>query len=116
MFGFECQSWTKDGGVVVATAAARDGKFGLAVATTVPGERPMRELVGKRENVVFSCGVHPLNPDEAYYVEELRLLAAEDEVVARGETGLDSFYTPDTTIPHHTCFIHTIPICRPFRK
>ncbi len=35
--------------------------------------------------MVFSCGVHPLNQDEVYN-EELRLLAAEDDVVAMGET------------------------------
>ncbi|QUJ08165.1 hypothetical protein KCP77_16715 [Salmonella enterica subsp. enterica] len=46
-----------------------------------------RELVGKRDVWSFSCGVHPLNRDEAYDVEELRLLAAEDDVVAMGETG-----------------------------
>jgi Tat protein secretion system quality control protein TatD with DNase activity len=44
----------------------------------------------------FSCGVHPLNQDEEYDVEELRKLAAEDGVVAMGETGLDYFYTPET--------------------
>lgn len=76
---------------MLAKAAARDVKFCLAVATTLPGYRHMRELVGKRDNVVFSCGVHPLNQDEVYDVEELRLLAAEDDVVAMGETGLDYF-------------------------
>ena len=59
-------------------------KFCLAVATTLPGYRTMRELVGVRDNVVFSCGVHPLNQDEAYDVEELRRLAAEEGVVAMG--------------------------------
>ena len=61
------------------------------VATTLPGYRSMRELVGERDNVVFSCGVHPLNQDEAYDVEDLRRLAAEEGVVAMGETGLDYF-------------------------
>jgi TatD DNase family protein len=37
--------------------------------------------------------VHPLNQDEAYDVEDLRRLAAEEGVVAMGETGLDYFYT-----------------------
>lgn len=57
------------------------------MATTLPGYRSMRELVGERDNVVFSCGVHPLNQDEAYDVEDLRRLAAEEGVVAMGETG-----------------------------
>lgn len=89
--GLDYQSLHKDVDDVLAKAAARDVKFCLAVATTLPGYRHMRKLVGKRDNVVFSCGVHPLNQDEAYDVEELRLLAAEDDVVAMGETGLDYF-------------------------
>lgn len=78
---------------MLAKAAARDVKFCLAVATTLPGYRSMRELVGERDNVVFSCGVHPLNQDETYDVEDLRRFAAEEGVVAMGETGLD-YFTP----------------------
>lgn len=47
----------------------------------------MRDLVGERDNVVFSCGVHPLNQNDPYDVEDLRRLAAEEGVVALGETG-----------------------------
>lgn len=46
----------------------------------------MRDLVGERDNVVFSCGVHPLNQNDPYDVEDLRRLAAEEGVVALGET------------------------------
>ena len=85
--GLDYQSLHNDVDDVLAKAAARDVKFCLAVATTLPGYRAMRELVGVRDNVVFSCGVHPLNQDEAYDVDELRRLAAEEGVVAMGETG-----------------------------
>ncbi|EAT2898877.1 metal-dependent hydrolase [Salmonella enterica] len=114
--GLDYQSLHKDVDDVLAKAAARDVKFCLAVATTLPGYRHMRELVGKRNNVVFSCGVHPLNQDEAYDVEELRLLAAEDDVVAMGETGLDYFYTPETKIRQQASFIHHIQIGRELHK
>lgn len=114
--GLDYQSLHKDVDDVLAKAAARDVKFCLAVATTLPGYRHMRELVGKRDNVVFSCGVHPLNQDEAYDVEELRLLAAEDDVVAMGETGLDYFYTPETKIRQQASFIHHIQIGRELHK
>ncbi|MFY3768212.1 TatD family hydrolase, partial [Escherichia coli] len=90
--GLDYQSLHKNVDDVLAKAAARDVKFCLAVATTLPGYRSMRELVGERDNVVFSCGVHPLNQDEAYNIEDLRRLAAEEGVVAMGETGLDYFY------------------------
>lgn len=114
--GLDYQSLHKDVDDVLAKAAARDVKFCLAVATTLQGYRHMRELVGKRDNVVFSCGVHPLNQDEAYDVEELRLLAAEDDVVAMGETGLDYFYTPETKIRQQASFIHHIQIGRDLHK
>lgn len=82
--GLDYQTLHKNVDDVLAKAAARDVKFCLAVATTLPGYRSMRELVGTRDNVVFSCGVHPLNQDEAYEVETLRTLAAEEGVVAMG--------------------------------
>ena len=97
---------------MLAKAAARDVKFCLAVATTLPGYRGMRELVGQRRDVVFSCGVHPLNQDEAYEVETLRTLAAEEGVVAMGETGLDYFYTPETKAQQQTSFRDHIRIGR----
>ncbi len=52
----------------------------------------MRELVGKRNEVNALRRASVRNQDEVYDVEELRLLAAEDDVVAMGETGLDYFY------------------------
>jgi len=76
---------------VLEKAAARDVKFCLAVATTLPGYRAMREMIGERNNVAYSCGVHPLNQDEAWDVEQLRQLAADPRVVAMGETGLDYY-------------------------
>ena len=54
--GLDYQSLHKDVDDVLAKAAARDVKFCLAVATTLPGYRAMRDLVGVRDNVVFSCG------------------------------------------------------------
>lgn len=89
--GLDYQTLHKDVDDVLAKAAARDVKFFLAVATTLPGYRGMRELVGPRDNVVFSCGVHPLNQDEEYDVDELRKLAAEEGVVAMGRPGWTIF-------------------------
>ncbi len=47
----------------------------------------MRELIGERPDVAFSCGIHPLNLDEPYDFTQLRELAADKRVVALGETG-----------------------------
>ena len=69
----------------------RAGKSGRTRCEILPRRRhdaaryrSMRELVGTRDNVVFSCGVHPLNRDEPWEVETLRALAAEEGVVAMG--------------------------------
>ncbi|MDU4231556.1 MAG: metal-dependent hydrolase, partial [Klebsiella grimontii] len=43
--GLDYQALHKDVDDVLAKAAARDVKFCLAVATTLPGYRGMRELV-----------------------------------------------------------------------
>ncbi|PSN09814.1 metal-dependent hydrolase [Siccibacter turicensis] len=101
---------------VLAKAAARDVNFFLAVATTLPGYTAMRELIGQRENVAFSCGVHPLNQDEEYDPETLRELAAHEGVVALGETGLDYFYTPETKERQQQSFRHHIRIGRELNK
>lgn len=85
--GLDYESLHKDVDDVLAKAAARDVKFCLAVATTLPGYLHMRDLVGERDNVVFSCGVHPLNQNDPYDVEDLRRLAAEEGVVALVKPG-----------------------------
>lgn len=72
---------------VLADARARGVGFVLAVATTLPGYRSMRERIGERRDVAFSCGVHPLNLDGGYDSEALRSLAAQPGVVALGRPG-----------------------------
>lgn len=94
--GLDYQSLHKDVSDVLAKAQARDVGFILAVATTLPGFRAMRELIGDRREVAYSCGVHPLNQDVAYDYAELRQLACDPQVVAMGETGLDYYYQQET--------------------
>lgn len=110
------QTLHKDVDEVLEKAAARDVKFCLAVATTLEEYQTMRQLVGERDNVAFSCGVHPLNQDKAYPIEELRRLAAEPGVIAMGETGLDYFYTPETKAQQQTSFRYHIQVGRELNK
>ncbi|MBV8873985.1 MAG: metal-dependent hydrolase [Metakosakonia sp.] len=114
--GLDYQSLHTDVNDALEKAAARDVKFFLAVATTLPGYRSMRDLVGERSDVAFSCGVHPLNQDEAYAVEDLRRMAAEEGVVAMGETGLDYYYTPETKARQQASFRDHIRIGRELNK
>ncbi|WP_380181692.1 metal-dependent hydrolase [Kalamiella sp. sgz302252] len=101
---------------VLAKAAARDVKFMLAVATTLPGYKAMTELIGNRPNVAYSCGVHPLNQDEPYDFAELRQLAADERVIAMGETGLDYYYQKETMAQQQASFREHIRIGRELNK
>ena len=56
----------------------------------------MMEAIKPFDNVFASCGVHPLNQEETFEYEQLVSLAADDNVVAVGETGLDYFYAEET--------------------
>ncbi|MCK8342995.1 TatD family hydrolase, partial [Erwinia amylovora] len=75
--GVNYETLHRDVSDVLAKAAARDVKFMLAVATTLPGYKAMVELIGERPHVAYSCGVHPLNQEEGYDFSELRQLAAD---------------------------------------
>lgn len=101
---------------VVEKAQQRDVKYMLAVATTLPGFKNMRELIGKRDNVAFSCGIHPLNLDEGHDVAELARLAAETDVVALGETGLDYYYQQENASLQREIFREHIRIGRQVNK
>ncbi|OTA16148.1 metal-dependent hydrolase [Xenorhabdus vietnamensis] len=101
---------------VVAKAAERDVKYMLAVATTLPGFQQMKGLIGKRENVAYSCGIHPLNLDEGYDFEELARLAADEDVIAMGETGLDYYYQKENAELQRTSFREHIRIGRELNK
>lgn len=101
---------------VLAKAKARDVGFVLAVATTLPGYLAMTQLIDQRNDVAFSCGVHPLNLDGGYDYVELRRLAAEKQVVAIGETGLDYFYQKDNIPLQQASFREHIRIGRDLNK
>ncbi|PHM75172.1 metal-dependent hydrolase [Xenorhabdus kozodoii] len=101
---------------VVAKAAERDVKYMLAVATTLPGFQQMKDLIGKRENVAYSCGIHPLNLDEGYDFAELARLAADEDVVAMGETGLDYYYQKENAELQRNSFREHIRIGRELNK
>lgn len=97
-------------------AKARDVGYVLAVATTLPGYQAMTQLIGQRDDVAFSCGVHPLNLEGGYDYAELRRLAAAEQVVALGETGLDYFYQQDNIPLQQDSFRQHIRIGRDLGK
>lgn len=114
--GLDYESQHQDVSDVLAKAAARDVKFMLAVATTLPGYKAMTTLIGDRPNVAYSCGVHPLNQEEPYDFAELRQLAADERVIAMGETGLDYFYQQETKAQQQASFREHIRTGRDLNK
>ncbi|QGU88010.1 metal-dependent hydrolase [Erwinia sorbitola] len=114
--GLNYETLHQDVSDVLAKAAARDVKFMLAVATTLPGYSAMVDLIGERPNVAYSCGVHPLHLQEEYDYAELRELAAHPRVIAMGETGLDYFYQKETMERQQASFREHIRIGRDLNK
>ncbi|AEW44589.1 putative deoxyribonuclease, tatD family [Serratia symbiotica str. 'Cinara cedri'] len=97
-------------------AKKRNVHYVLAVSTTLSGYRSMTALIGEREDVFFSCGVHPLNIEDGYNNNDLRFLAKTAKVVALGETGLDYFYRKDNITQQQISFRQHIRISRDLDK
>ncbi|GLR09680.1 metal-dependent hydrolase [Mixta theicola] len=114
--GLNYETLHKDVDDVLAKAAARDVKFMLAVATTLPGFKAMAQLLGDRPNVAWSCGVHPLNQEEEWDFAELAQLAADPRVIALGETGLDYYYQQETRARQQASFREHIRVGRKLNK
>lgn len=101
---------------VLQQAKQRQVGFVLAVATTLPGFTAMVDLIGVRTDVAFSCGVHPLNLQQETDYQQLRQLAAQTNVVALGETGLDYFYQQENKALQQQSFRHHIALGRELGK
>ncbi|MDU3815072.1 MAG: metal-dependent hydrolase [Pantoea sp.] len=114
--GLNYETLHKDVDDVLAKAAARDVKFMLAVATTLPGFKAMTTLLGDRPNIAWSCGVHPLNQEEEWDFAELRQLAADPRVIAMSETGLDYYYQQETKARQQASFREHIRVGRELNK
>lgn len=114
--GLNYETLHKDVDDVLAKAAARDVKFMLAVATTLPGFKAMAQLLGDRPNIAWSCGVHPLNQEEEWDFAELHQLAADPRVIALGETGLDYYYQQETKARQQASFREHIRVGRKLNK
>lgn len=52
----------------------------------------MMQAIAPFDNVVASCGEHPLHVGQTVDIEQLRAFATHPRVVAIGETGLDYYY------------------------
>ncbi|MBU2892588.1 YchF/TatD family DNA exonuclease [Colwellia sp. D2M02] len=68
----------------------------LCVSVTLSSFSDMAEKTAHYDNVLLTCGAHPLNQEDAIDTEQLLSLSTNDRVIAIGETGLDYHYAPET--------------------
>ena len=80
---------------VLAKAAQQSVGYFLCVSVTQAQFPTMMEAIAPYPQVFASCGVHPLNQDPGVDAALLLTQAADERVVAIGETGLDYFYSPE---------------------
>ena len=96
----------------IAKATARGVSHLLCVSVTLEQFPGMVEKIAPFANVFASCGVHPLDQESAWSVEQLRELAKHPKVVAIGETGLDYFYHPEHKAVQQEAFRAHIRVAR----
>jgi TatD DNase family protein len=81
--------------VIQAAKTAKVDKL-LCVSVTLADFPAMAAKTAAYDNVLLTCGAHPLNQEDEIVTEELLTLSDNSRVIAIGETGLDYHYAPET--------------------
>ncbi|WP_298440028.1 YchF/TatD family DNA exonuclease [uncultured Ferrimonas sp.] len=101
--------------VLAAAQAAGVAKM-LCVSVSQRGYERMKAVAAPYSNVAISCGVHPLDVKDGYDKAWLAEHAADPQVVAIGETGLDYYYDKDNVEQQRQAFIDHIEIAQALNK
>lgn len=101
---------------VLAKAAKQDVGYFLCVSVTQAQFPTMLEAIAPYPQVFASCGVHPLNQEPGVDADLLLAQAADERVVAIGETGLDYFYSPENKEVQQASFREHIRVARALNK
>lgn len=101
---------------VVRKAQARGVSHMLSVSVTLKDYPAMRQAIEPFANVFASCGVHPLDLEEPWSVDDLRQYAQDPRVIAIGETGLDYYYSKENIAQQQTSFRQQLQISRELKK
>lgn len=88
----------------------------LCVSVTLKDFPTMLEKVKSYNNVLVSCGMHPLNQDDEVDQTLLLQLADQEKVIAIGETGLDYHYAPETKALQLDSFKKHIHVAKALNK
>jgi len=101
--------------VILAAKEAQVSQL-LCVSVTLEDFPKMVEKTSGYDNVLLSCGAHPLNQDDEICQNNLVELAKHPKVIAVGETGLDYFYAPETKAVQLDSFIKHVRAARILNK
>lgn len=101
---------------VLDAARQRQIEHLLCVSVSLAEFPAMQALVAPYDMVSISCGEHPLHQNEQLDEQQLKTLAADNSVVAVGETGLDYFYSPDSKMTQQDAFVKHISVARELAK
>jgi len=101
--------------VVQSASNAKVNKL-LCVSVTLKDFPAMVEKTKAFDNVLLSCGMHPLNQEDEVNIEQLRTLADDPAVIAVGETGLDYHYAPETKSLQLSSFKKHIQVAKELNK
>lgn len=89
----------------------------LCIAIDLERYASMRELVAPYDDITLSVGVHPnVTEGREPSVDDLLQLAADDKVIAIGETGLDYFHSKGDLAWQHQRFINHIEVAKQLQK
>lgn len=101
--------------VIQAATVANVSKL-LCVSVTLTDFPKMAEITSKYDNVLLTCGTHPLNQEDEISTEKLLELSKNNRVIAIGETGLDYHYAPETKALQLDSFKKHIDVAKQLNK
>ncbi len=101
--------------VIQAATAAKVDKL-LCVSVTLADFPAMAAKTAAYDNVLLTCGAHPLNQEDEIVTEELLALSTSERVIAIGETGLDYHYAPETKTLQLDSFKKHIHVAKKLKK
>lgn len=101
---------------VINKAAAANVTKLLCVSVTLADFPTMAEITAKYDNVLLTCGAHPLNQEDKISRIKLLELSKNHRVIAIGETGLDYHYAPETKALQLDSFKKHIDVAKQLNK
>ncbi len=101
---------------VIEKAKQRGVEQFLTVGVTLDAFPNMMEMIKDHSEVYASCGIHPLDVDSDFDLSIFRQYAANDRVVAIGETGLDYFYQPESAPRQRDLFEQQVAVAVEYNK